>query len=221
MNHLMQHDRRGVLQMDDCVPNSSDQKQCVREACQRAIDRFQKESLIQLDDQQLDQFTSKMWSDMPMSKRLITGFAPAGILFAPLLAVVMVPLDFGGSAVLIFASMKELLLAGAAGVGLAMASADSMPQIAESEAAWQQLGDLYAVLCDELGLERPAENQLPLVGNGKESRRMPSSRIPAITSLGIDTRASSLASSVPMVYQLNPIAIAGIEEDLRRIEMQL
>ena len=43
-------------------------------------------------------------------------FAPAGILFAPLLAVVMVPLDFGGSAVLVFASMKELLLAGAAGV---------------------------------------------------------------------------------------------------------
>ena len=72
----------------------------------------------QLDDTQLDQFTSKMWSEMPMSKRLLTGFAPAGILFAPLLAVLMVPLDFGGSAVLIFASMKELLFAGAAGFGL-------------------------------------------------------------------------------------------------------
>ena len=219
MNHLQQHDRRGIFQLDDCVEDCHEQKQRVREACQRAIDRFQKESLIQLDDQQLDQFTSKMWTDMPMSKRLVTGFAPAGILFAPLLAVIMVPMDFGGSAVLIFASMKELLLAGAAGVGLVMASADSMPQIAESEAAWQQLGDLYAVLCDELGLERPAESQLPIVGNGKGSRRMPPSRIPAPTPLGSDARASLLKTSVPIVYQLNPIAIAGIEEDLRRIEM--
>ena len=157
-----------------------------------------------------------MWSDMPMSKRLITGFAPAGILFAPLLAVVMVPMDFGGSAVLIFASMKELLLAGAAGVGLVMASADSMPQIAESEAAWQQLGDLYAVLCDELGLKRPAEGQMPTVGPGTHSRKMPPSRIPEPTR-GTQPIGMSHALCVPMVYQLNAKATSAIEENLQRI----
>jgi len=115
MNHLQQHDRKGILRLDEETEDSQNQRQRVREACQRAIDRFQKESLTELDDLQLDQFTAKMWADMPMAKRLLTGFAPAGILFAPLLAVLMVPLDFGGSAVLIFASMKELLLAGAAG----------------------------------------------------------------------------------------------------------
>ena len=220
LNHLQQHDRRGILCLDERTDDSQNQRQRVREACQRAIDRFQKESLAQLDDQQLDHFTAIMWAEMPMAKRLLTGFAPAGILFAPLLAVVMVPLDFGGSAVLIFASMKELLFAGAAGVGLMMASADSMPQIAESEAAWQQLGDLYAVLCDELGLKRPQESQLPKVGIGTHSRRMPPSRIPESKSPERDGTAntSGTVSCVPVIYQLNLQAIAGIVEHLMKIQ---
>ncbi len=53
-----------------------------------------------------------------------------------------------------FASLKELLFAGAAGVGLVLASSDAMPQMAENESAWQQLFDLIAVLTDELGLDR-------------------------------------------------------------------
>jgi len=86
-------------------------------------------------------FGSLWLDDFAETGKLATtsaGCGLAGILFAPLLAVVMVPLDFGGSAVLIFASMKELLRAGVAGVGLVMAGADTMRQIAESEAAWQQ-----------------------------------------------------------------------------------
>ena len=216
MYHIQQHDRRGYLGLDVEEPDSLRRKK-VQAACQRAIDRFQKESLTQLDDQQLDQFTADMWSRMPMSKRLITGFAPAGILFAPLLAVVMVPLDFGGSAVLIFASMKELLLAGAAGVGLVMAGADTMPQIAESEAAWQQLGDLYAVLCDELGLQRPPEHQMPTVVHGSHSRSMSVSRI-AIGNAQSSPPDSPLNSPVvPPIYEPNGKALAGMEESLRKI----
>ena len=215
MNHLQERDRKGLLRLDDETEDGKNQRQRVLEACQRAIDRFQTESLIQLDDQQLDQFTAKMWSEMPMGKRLLTGFAPAGILFAPLLAVVMVPLDFGGSAVLIFASMKELLLAGAAGVGLMMASADSMPQIAESEAAWQQLGDLYAVLCDELGLRRPQESQMPLVDFAVQPRRMPASRIPQRKAeWDGKTILPNTASCVPVVYTLNNRTVTAIEQSL-------
>ena len=215
MNHLQERDRKGLLRLDDETEDGKIQRQRVLEACQRAIDRFQAESLIQLDEQQLDQFTAKMWSEMPMGKRLLTGFAPAGILFAPLLAVVMVPLDFGGSAVLIFASMKELLLAGAAGVGLMMASADSMPQIAESEVAWQQLGDLYAVLCDELGLIRPQESQMPLVDFDVQPRRMPSSRIPQRRAeWDGKTILPNTAICVPVVYTLNNHAVTAIEQSL-------
>ena len=217
MHHLQQRDRRGYLRLDEGADDYIAQRQRVHDACQRAIDRFQKESLIQLDDTQLDQFTSKMWEDMPLSKRLLTGFAPAGILFAPLLAVVMVPLDFGGSAVLIFASMKELLLAGAAGVGFVMASPDSMPKIAESEAAWHQLGDLYAVLCDELGLKRPNLAQLPKVGNGAVARQIPASRIPE-PNLADNGESHRLQTTcVPTLYQLRPQMIASIEESLLRL----
>lgn len=72
MRHLQEHDRYGVLQLDS---PDSEENRWVRAACQRAIERFQKESLIQLDDQQLDEFTAKMWAEMPVSQRLLTGFA--------------------------------------------------------------------------------------------------------------------------------------------------
>jgi hypothetical protein len=213
LKHLQELDRQGILQLDS---GESHDSELVRSACQRAIDRFQKESLTELDDKQLDEFTSKMWSEMPIGKRILTGFAPAGILFAPLLAVVMVPLDFGGSAVLVFASMKELLLAGAAGVGLAIVSADSMPQIAESEAAWQQMGDLYGVLCDELGLMRPLEGDMPMIGVGSTTRRMPSSRIPVnVDFIKQNTGyAAALSNVVPANYQLSQSAMASIESVL-------
>jgi len=212
---LRQHDKRGYLKLDDGLSDAASAEETrmeLRRACQRAIDRFQKESLIQLDDGELDRFTAKMWESMPLSKRLLTGLAPAGILFAPLIAVIMVPLDFGGSAVLVFASMKELLFAGAAGVGLVMASADSMPQIAESETAWQQLGDLYAVLCDEMGLERPMPGQVPSVAIGGKTRELAISRI-AISTSGSD----AIGGCVPPTYIIHARSLSEIESTVRKL----
>jgi hypothetical protein len=153
-DHLAERDARGLLGIDDAEATRSR----IRDACQRAIERFQNESATRLDPEQIDALTRRVWADMPMRQRWVSGIAPAGILFAPLLAVIMVPLDFGGSTVLVFASLKELLFAGAAGVGLVLASADAMPYLAESESAWQQLSDLIAVLTDELGLDRPSKD---------------------------------------------------------------
>ena len=95
----------------------------------------------------------------------------------------------------------------------------TMPQIAESEAAWQQLGDLYAVLCDELRLKRPQESQLPKVGIGTHSRRMPPSRIPESKWIEGDERAISFGSvsCVPMIYSLNRKTITEIEQQLNKI----
>ena len=94
-----------------------------------------------------------------------------------------------------------------------------MPQIAESEAAWQQLGDLYAVLCDELGLKRPEEFQLPKLGIGTHSRRMPPSRIPENKWIGCNETATSFRgfTCVPMTYALNSKAITDIEQHLNKI----
>ncbi|MCU0709354.1 MAG: hypothetical protein MUF23_13780 [Pirellula sp.] len=148
--YLVRRDRLGLLRMDE----SPEDKRQVRDACQRAIERFQAESAARLDPGHIDDLTSRIWAEMPMRQRILSGVAPAGVLFAPLLAVIMIPLDFGGTSVLVFASLKELLFAGAAGVGLVLASSDSVPALAESESAWQQLSDLVAVVTDELGLDR-------------------------------------------------------------------
>ena len=171
---LAKWDKEGILKLD----LRGEDRENIRNACQRAITRFQAESSTQLDPQQVDQLTTRLWEQMPMSKRIISGVAPAGILFAPLLAVIMIPLDFGGSSVLVFASLKELLFAGAAGFGLMLASGDGMPQMAESESAWQQLSDLVAVLTDELGLDRKPSNDPTVVVLGSHSRSLAASSIP-------------------------------------------
>jgi hypothetical protein len=219
MQHLRQFDKSGTLQLDRFGTGQHGEDahvQRVKLACQHAIERFQNESKILLDDDQLDQFTRQVWTDMPMSRRLLTGLAPAGVLFAPLIAVIMMPLDFGGSAVLVFASLKELLFAGAAGVGLMLASANAMPQIAEAEVAWQQLGDLIAVLCDELGLRRPRESDgvsIRLDGNSKP-----------ISITRIEPRSSVLiaesvceASLLPVEFTIHPASVQAIDSTLGAI----
>jgi hypothetical protein len=174
-DHLAKRDRQGILGIDD----QSLQREIIRDACQRAIDRFQVESATQLDQTQIDALTQRMWDEMPVGKRVISSLAPAGILFAPLLAVIMVPLDFGGSAVLVFASLKELLFAGAAGVGLVLASSDSMPHLAESESAWQQLMDLVAIVTDELGIASPDPDRPIRVQLGSSTKNLSSSSLPS------------------------------------------
>lgn len=189
---LERSDASGVWGLDSSSPNSqtSDIRSEWLKLLQQGIDRFQTESRTTLDSTSLDEATRRMWEQMPLSKRIATGLAPAAVLFAPLAAVILLPFDFGGSSVLVFASLKELLGAGVAGIGIAMLSPDRMPNIAESEAAWQQLGDLIAVMCDEFGLERPSAENPKSVNLGAESRIIPLSSIARRTRDTFTSRAS-------------------------------
>jgi hypothetical protein len=144
----------------------------------RILERFQQESRTRLEDEPLDAYTQQLWQRMDWKQRWWTGLAPAGLLFAPLLAVVMLPMDFGGSTVLVFASLKELLFAGVAGLGMAMMNSDQMPKIAEEEAAWQQVSDLFAISCDEFAIERPAADELPRLTVDQTTRPLLPSRLP-------------------------------------------
>jgi hypothetical protein len=166
-----------------------------------------------LDEAHIDALTSKIWAEMPMRKRILSGVAPAGILFAPLLAVIMIPLDFGGTTVLVFASLKELLFAGAAGVGLMLASADSVPALAESESAWQQLSDLVAVLTDEFGLERGKESERISIALGGKSRPLVDSPIPEIRREQLDAPG---AQWLPM--KIDRASEQSIHQNLDAIE---
>lgn len=208
-SYLASRDRRGLLELD----TSTDRRDVVRAACQRAIDRFQSESRTQLDPEQIDELTRRIWDEMPIKQRVLSGVAPAGILFAPLVAVIMVPLDFGGTSVLVFASLKELLFAGAAGVGLMLASSDRMPQLAESESAWQQLSDLIAVLTDELGYTRVPVQEALRVQLGESEREVVSSAIPQQRASQADAPG---VENVPM--QMDPQRIETIHSLLDAID---
>jgi hypothetical protein len=206
---LASRDQVGVLNLD----RPGEDRQKIRDACQRAIERFQAESSTQLDTQQVDELTKRLWEQMPMGKRILSGVAPAGILFAPLLAVIMIPLDFGGSSVLVFASLKELLFAGAAGFGLMLASGDGMPQLAENESAWQQLSDLVAVLTDELGLQRKAQEDPTQVLLGTNPRKLVSS------SIGANMHSSRCVQGIPVGLRETQIPIWDLlEESLDRLQ---
>jgi hypothetical protein len=172
--------------------------------CQVAIDRFQEESQTRLDDQELDRYTREIWNRMGWKQRLWTGVLPASIVFAPLVAVMALPFDFGGTGILFLASVKELLFAVGAGAGVALLSKDNMPQVAEDESAFQQLGDLFAIACDEMGLQRPRE--LPTFWMVGQRKTLRPSQVPE--------RSSTIKPVVELPLDVNPEFRSRLDEIL-------
>lgn len=147
--------------------------------CQTILDRFQNENQTLLPDAQLDQWAKSIWDNMPWRKRLTTGLVPVATLFAPLAAVLFIPVDFGGSTVLVFASLKELIAAAGVAGAWAAFSGNPTPAVAEQEAAWQQYGDLVAIAMDTLGVPRPHnEATTPRLKTASSTRKLPTSTLP-------------------------------------------
>lgn len=203
---VQEHDARGDLH------EMAQQPTAWRQRLQAAIDRFQEESRTRLPDALIDQVTTDVWHRMPWRQRLVTGLVPAGIIFAPLVAVVMVPMDFGGTSVLVFASFKELLWAGVASLGVAMLHQDTMPSVAEAEAAWQQVSDLYAITCDALGLPRPAAEAMPRLRLGRSHKPLLPSLLPV---------QPTSPSAIALPVQASPSFNASLESILNQLEQSL
>ncbi|MFO0922886.1 MAG: hypothetical protein U0905_10415 [Pirellulales bacterium] len=191
VDSLKSNDVRGQLGMNH--PS-------IESRCQRTINRFQAESQTRLDESQLDAFTRTIWERMDWKQRLWQGVGPATLAFAPLLAVIALPFDFGGSSVLVLASIKELLFAGALGAGLALSNRDAMPKIAEEEAALQQWSDLFAVACDELGIPRPDRPEQIQV---------------AMDAKPLSVRSSSIAQPKQSIESVFPLPLKLNQEFLR------
>jgi hypothetical protein len=134
--------------------------------CEAAMKRFSAEDQTQLDAAALDAWSREIWAHMPLRQKLWRGAQPLAVLMGPLLAAVLIPIDGGGTAVLVFASAKELLAA--AGIAALMAPAlmgGEALKIVHSETPWRQLSDLFALVCDGLGIARPEESQMPHATN--------------------------------------------------------
>jgi hypothetical protein len=202
---LRNYDQYQDLIDDDSLALSN----AIQHQIESIIERFQQESQTRLQDRQLDEYTRETWNRMSWKQRLWTGLAPAGLLFAPLLAVVMVPVDFGGTTVLVCASMKELLFAGMASVGMAMINNDQMPHIAEQEAAWQQLSDLFAISCDAFAIPRPAPNATPSLALGPLQKKLLDSSLPV--------KHHKLAGERPVLLRVNPDFEPKLDQALQRL----
>lgn len=130
--------------------------------CETAMKRFSEEDQTQLNPEELDQWSRQVWASMSLKDKLRKGTQPLAVVMAPLLAAVLVPIDGGGTAVLVFASTKELLAAaGIAAVMAPMATGGEALGIVHRETPWRQLSDLFALVCDGIGIPRPAEVDLP------------------------------------------------------------
>lgn len=161
----------------DSFPTWSDERWL--EVCQAILDRFQNENQTLLPESQLDPWAKSIWDNMPWRKRLTTGLVPVTTIFAPLAAVLFLPFDFGGSTVLVFASLKELVAAAGVAGAWAAFSGNPTPAVAEQEAAWQQYGDLVAIAMDQLGVPRPThDSHSPRLKTAAGKRKLPASNLP-------------------------------------------
>lgn len=143
-------------------------------ASELILQRFSAENTTLLDAQELQQWSERVWKEMSWRDKLWKGTQPLAVMLAPLLAVVLVPFDGGGSAVLVFASTKELLTAAglAALLGPAATGGEAL-SIVQRETPWRQLSDLFAIACDSLGLPRPqSATEMPSIVYAGSSRRL-------------------------------------------------
>ncbi len=178
VSHLMQRFRHGesgqvvtatrlaseILRLDgrNSFQNLSESE--FRLSCEQALARFQHEDKTRLGDESLDRWSRALWLEMPLKKKIYVGAMPLAPIFAPLLAVTFIPFDGGGSAVLVFASIKELLAAaGIAALATTTLGGQETTDIIEREAAWTQLSELFSFTCDSLGVVRPSPERMPSV----------------------------------------------------------
>ncbi len=153
-------------------------KETLTAGCAAALTRFAAEDRTMLDDQELDAWSTQVWGAMSLKDKLWKGTQPLAMVMAPLLAAILIPIDAGGTAVLVFASTKELLAAaGIAALSTPFVTGKETLSIVQRETPWRQLGDLFAVTCDSLGLPRPIADELPLSKCHGQARKLANSQL--------------------------------------------
>lgn len=144
---MTQHDVPGQMRTD--IPRED-----LLQKCESIAARFNEEDDTVLDADQLRKTAESMWSELSLVKKLQHGLSPLAALIASFAAVLMVPVDGGGSLIVMHASIAELLIAaGFTGLVTAWNSHGSIRTM-ELQAARQQLSEFVAISCDVLGVPR-------------------------------------------------------------------
>ncbi len=146
-------------------------EQDLLQRCAIVIERLEHETSALLDQQALEQAAREVWRNVPPGRKLLSGLTALGGAVAAFGAVLLIPFDGGGTAILAAASVKELL--GAAGIAGAAAwwSGQQFQKAVSGATAVQQLSDFVAALCDAFGVPRQGPGmkplQLPMLGGNQ------------------------------------------------------
>lgn len=124
------------------------------EACRTAIHRYDRDDFTALDPYELERACSEMWSKVSWAEKGKITTIPLVVMVSTFAAVLMLPIDGGGTAVLASASISELLAAGGLAAAAAVWAGGKTAALVEQQAAKQQLVDFVAVLCDTFGVAR-------------------------------------------------------------------
>ena len=67
------------------------------QACEDAIQRFERDDFTSLDARRLDEAVREMWKQIPAHKKIVAGLTPLALMLAAFGAVLMLPIDGGGT----------------------------------------------------------------------------------------------------------------------------
>lgn len=202
---LKRSDLHGALA---CIPDEA-----LTVACEQALARFQKEDSTRLDQAWLDKWSKDLWQQMSLKRMVYVGVMPLAPIFGPLLAVTLIPFDGGGSAVLVFATTKELLMAaGLAALATPALTGGNVQDLVERETAFSQLSELFAIMCDALGLARPDARSIPRVNVGGSMRELKPSQL----AIKAPTIEACLAQ-----WQLAPKFTANLQQTFAHLRAEI
>ena len=138
------------------------------QACEDAILRFERDDFTSLDARRLDEAVKEMWKEIPAHKKIAAGLTPLAAMLAAFGAVLMIPIDGGGSTLVMSASIPELLAAaGLTTLSTFWAGGQNTKNVGQ-QAARQQLADFHAVLCDTFGVARMTNPSVIRIAGGNE-----------------------------------------------------
>jgi hypothetical protein len=128
------------------------------------VDRFEREDRTQLEQSQLAEVARRVWHELPRGQKIRGALVAPGVLAAAMVAAILIPIDLGGSAVIVYASIPELLAAAGLAGGIAAWNGRSLLLSLQHQAAAAQLSNFIGILCDCLGAPRPERLELKLPG---------------------------------------------------------
>lgn len=159
---------------------AADEKANLESKAEEILARFERDDVTRLDSAKLETAARQMWREVSVGRKLQAGLTPLAAVVAVFGGVMMVPLDFGGTAVVAAASIKELLAAAGLAAFATWWSGQQAHQSVTESAAMHQLANLVAIMCDSFGLPRETSEQktLTMTLQGR-SRQLPAAEVAA------------------------------------------